>query len=221
MQKSCPAVVPLLLCAVCTFAYGAPPKIHSVSLGSARKSSYTPPNASAPVAISLRPLFVDGRQKEWTTGEAHDITDRSFVIRRVLKLNDALPEEKPRWSWQPGPWLLVDRSTGHITALHLPDFDPVVSQAVWYRDYAAYCGISTTTRGGLFFMVAQLSNRRPVVSKKLGPQPAQPLAQQPCGAATWQRDPLRVSVTPAGAEAMTFNVQGTASSIVEDGDDTP
>jgi hypothetical protein len=29
--------------------------------------------------------------KEWTTGDAHDVTDRSFVVRRVIKINDSLP----------------------------------------------------------------------------------------------------------------------------------
>ena len=48
--------------------------------------------------------------KEWTTGDAHDVTDRSFVVRRVLRLNDSLPGDKlGHWVWQRGPWLLVDR----------------------------------------------------------------------------------------------------------------
>lgn len=227
MQKSCPAAVPLLLAFVCLWwtyegqpLWAAPlPKIHTVSLGSVRKTTYTPPGAGEAVSLPLRPLMIDGRQKEWTTGDPHDITDRSFVIRRVLKLNDALPGEAPRWTWQPGPWLLVDRNTGHITALHLPDFDPVVSDAIWYRDYAAYCGLSTTTRGGLYFVVAQLNGRKAIVSKKLGPLPAQPLQQPPCSGIAWQRDPLRVSVTPTGAQPLSFNVQGTAASLVEDDED--
>jgi hypothetical protein len=61
---------------------------------------------------------VDGVLKEWTTGDAHEVTDRSFVVRRAIRLNDALPgdqagpdgrpSEKPapaasRWVWQRGP----------------------------------------------------------------------------------------------------------------------
>ena len=46
-------------------------------------------------ALKIRPLVVDGAVKEWTTGESHDVTDRSFVVRRVLRLNDALPDDKP------------------------------------------------------------------------------------------------------------------------------
>jgi hypothetical protein len=29
--------------------------------------------------LKIRALIVDGAVKEWTTGEAHDVTDRSFV----------------------------------------------------------------------------------------------------------------------------------------------
>ena len=36
--------------------------------------------------------------KEWTTGDAHDVTDRSFVVRRVIRINDTLPET----SWGTG-----------------------------------------------------------------------------------------------------------------------
>ena len=148
--------------------------------GRGAKVPYTPPETRSPqpasradaVTLKVRPLTVDGRQKEWTTGDAHDVTDRSFTIRRALRLNDALPgDAAPRWSWQPGPWLLVDRTTGHITALHLPDFDAEVSDAVWFRDYAAYCGTAETAKGGLFAIVAQLGARRAVVQKQIGKWP--------------------------------------------------
>ncbi len=119
------------------------PKVHTVTLGPVRKVLYTQPDATPDTkadetsTLKIRPLFVDDRQKEWTTGEAHDVTDRTFTIRRALRLNDALPTDAtPHWIWQPGPWLTVDRVTGHITALHLPDFDPVLSNAVWFRDMA-------------------------------------------------------------------------------------
>lgn len=208
---------------------GAPAKVHVVALGTARRVPYTPPQnapatgdpatrpADAPM-IKVRPLTVDGRQKEWTTGDAHDVTDRSFAIRRALRLNDSLPgEATAHWSWQPGPWLLVDRSTGHITALHLPDFDNVVSEAVWYRDYAAYCGTASTVKGGLFAVVAQLGARRAVVSKQIGKWP-QPAPVMPvCTLAQWQRAPTRVTLQASGGEPMTFDVVGAAS-LIEEGD---
>ncbi len=213
------------------FGYAAAPaKVHVVTLGAVRKVPYTPPEAASSAGkpadallLKVRPLMVDGRQKEWTTGEAHDVTDRSFTIRRAMRLNDALPgDAEARWSWQPGPWLLVDRSTGHITALHLPDFDAAVSDAVWFRDYAAYCGTGTTAKGGLFAIVAQLGARRAVVQQQIGKWPQATPAEPVCKAAEWQRTPMRVTLQAAGGEAMTFDVVGAASLIEEgDADDEP
>jgi hypothetical protein len=213
-------------------ALAAPPKVHVVALGAVRKVPYTAPDTAAgPVtgkqpdvlSMKVRPLTVDGRQKEWITGDAHDVTDRSFTIRRAMRLNDQLPgDAAARWSWQPGPWLLVDRSTGHITALHLPDFDDEVSEAVWYRDYAAYCGVATTAKGGLFAIVAQLGTRRAVVQKQIGKWPQANPAEPVCKPAQWQRTPMRVTLQATGGEAMTFDVEGAASLIEEgDPDDQP
>jgi hypothetical protein len=206
-------------------AVAAAPKVHTVALGTVRKVPYLPPESAAGAAkgadalmLKVRPLIVDGRQKEWTTGDAHDVTDRSFTIRRALRLNDALPGDTvARWSWQPGPWLMVDRSTGHITALHLPDFDTEVSEAVWFRDYAAYCGTADTAKGGLFAIVAQLGARRAVVQKQIGKWPQAGHAGPVCKAAEWQRTPMRVTLQPTGGDAMTFDVVGTAS-LIEEGD---
>lgn len=216
-------------------SFAAPAKVHAVSLGSARKVPWMPPgsarNATEVPAVKpadvpmlkVRPLMVDGRQKEWTTGDAHDVTDRSFTVRRAMRLNDSLPgDAAAHWSWQPGPWLLVDRTTGHITALHLPDFDNEVSEAVWYRDYAAYCGTASTTKGGLFAIVAQLGARRAVVQKPIGKWPQTAPPDPVCKLAQWQRAPMRVTLQASNGEPMTFDVVGTAS-LIEDGDadDTP
>lgn len=200
-------------------------KVHTVSLGAVRKVPYTQPDATVEeksdetTTLKVRPLFVDDRQKEWTVGESHEITDRTFAIRRALRINDALPTEStPRWIWQPGPWLTVDRVTGHITALHLPSFDPVVSNAVWFRDYAAYCGTNTTTKGGtLYVVVAQLGARRAVVQKPIGHWPEANHFIPICQPAKWERYPLRVTVQPTGGAATTYDVVGT-SSIIEEGD---
>ncbi len=170
----------LLLPTIAFAAAPKPPKTHTVAFGAIRRVSYTQPDATPEEkldetsTIKVRPLLVDGRQKDWTVGDVHEITDRTFAIRRALRINDALPSDSaPRWIWQPGPWITVDRATGHITALHLPDFDPLVSDAVWFRDYAAYCGTATTAKGGsLYVIVAQLGSRRPVVQKLLGHWPA-------------------------------------------------
>jgi hypothetical protein len=109
------------------------------------------------------------------------------------------------------PWLSVGRVTGYITALHLPDFDSAVSDVVWFRDYAAYCGIATTAKGGLFVFVAQLGARRPVVLKQIGPWPQNNYFIPVCQSAKWQRLPMRVTMKPTGGEATTYDVVGTAS----------
>jgi hypothetical protein len=112
---------------------------------------------------------------------------------------------------------MVDRSTGHITALHLPDFDPQISDAVWFRDYAAYCGIATTAKGGLMAVVAQLGARKPVVLQKLT---AWPMADAPhpiCAPAHWQRTPIRVTLQLANTQPVTFDLVGTTS-LIEEGD---
>ena len=223
-------LMPLLafLCSVNLPAASSAPKVHVVTLGPAHKVPYTPPDAAHPAPLpdsqqlKVRPLLVDGRQREWTTGDAHDVTDRSFTIRRALRINDKLPgEAADRWVWQPGPWLLVDRSTGHITALHLPDFDALVSDAVWFRDYAAYCGVAQTAKGGIYAVVAQIGARKAVLQKQIGqwppsgPQSGHP--ESPCQPAQWQRQPMRVTLQLTGGDPITFDIIG-GSSIVEEGD---
>jgi hypothetical protein len=225
MQTFRLAIAPLLLFFLCAFCSAAAPKVHSVTLGAVRRVPYTPPEANADnkseeaTTLRVRPLFVDDKQKEWTVGEIHDVTDRSFVVRRALHINDSLPGEAPRWTWQPGPWLMVDRSTGHITALHLPAFDPEISQVVWFRDYGAYCGILTTAKGGLVAVVAELGARRAVVQKVLEAWP-QPNAPVPvCATSSWQRSPMRATIQATGGPAMTFDVVGT-SSLIEENEST-
>jgi len=198
-------------------------KIHTVTLGPVRKVPYTPPEATPDnkseeaTSLRVRPLFVDDKQKEWTVGELHDVTDRTFVVRRAFRINDSLPGEAARWTWQPGPWLMVDRTTGHVTALHLPAFDPQISEVVWFRDYAAYCGILTTVKGGLVAVVAEVGARKAVAQQKIGAWP-QPDAPHPvCSAAKWERTPMRATITPASGQPITFDVVGT-SSLVEEGD---
>jgi hypothetical protein len=221
--RSAPVPLLLILCA-CTAlqTLAATSKPHTVTLGPIKKVPYTPLSSEAPASdsptLKVRALYVDARQREWTTGDTHDVTDRSFTVRRAMRVNDALPSEQTaRWVWQPGPWLLVDRTTGHIAALHLLDFDPIVSDVAWFRDYAAYCGVATTVKGGLFAVVAQINTRKPIVHKPLGPWPQPGHTVTPCEPATWQRQPMRVTLQLTGGTAMTFDVVGTTS-LIEDGD---
>ncbi len=197
-------------------------KSHTVFLGSGKIVLYSiagDPSGAQPEEkqLRVRPLLVDGTLKEWTTGESHDITDRSFVVRRALRLNDALPGEKTdRWIWQRGPWLLIDRMKGNVTALRLPDYDPAVSSVVWFRDNAAYCGLSATGKD-LYAVVAQVAAHRPLLAKKLSawsPGESQPPA---CVPAVWQREPLRVTFEQTGAAAVSYNLVGLSAVLVEDG----
>lgn len=188
-------------------------------------------------ALKIRALLVDGVLKEWTTGDAHDVTDRSFVVRRVIRLNDSLPTdkssekstEKPtasasRWVWQRGPWLLVDRVTGHVVALKLPDYDPGVSQVSWFRDYGAYCGVTASGKS-LYAVVAQVAARKPVLAKKVAAfdSSAAPESHldQVCGAAEWQREPLRITFHPAGKDPIGFDIVPGSAVLVEDSGDEP
>jgi hypothetical protein len=175
--------------------------------------------------LKIRALLVDGALKEWTTGDAHDVTDRSFAVRRVIRLNDALPSDKPgpgdkqgHWVWQRGPWLLVDRVTGHVLALKLPDYDPGVSQVSWFRDYAAYCGVTASGKS-LYAVVAQVAARKAVLARKLTAFDAESHPEPVCGSAEWQREPLRITFHPASRDAVGFDVVPGSAVLVEDAGD--
>ena len=200
-------------------------KSHVVGLGAYRHEPYSvqgdPAGAKAgETELKVRPLIVDGKVKEWTTGEAHDVTERSFAVRRAVRLNDALPTDKAaRWVWQRGPWLLVDRTSGKVAALHLPNFDPAVSEVVWFRDDAAYCGVSASGKQ-LLAVVAQVEARRPLLAKKLGAWDPADHPSPVCAPAIWQRDPLKVTFQPTGVAAVSYDLVGASAVLVEDGDDS-
>jgi hypothetical protein len=183
-------------------------------------------NAEAkPLALKVRPLLVDARIKEFTLGPAHDVTDRLFVVRRAFRVNDSLPQESdssPRWQWQRGGWLLVDRVSGHVSAINLPEFDAFYSGASWYRDYAAYCGLSEDGKK-LSAVVAQISHRKPVLKKPLEGaswnEEQNAIPDSACPAPTWQRAPVRVTFEPAGIAKQTFAIRGHVVDVVADDSD--
>jgi hypothetical protein len=194
-------------------------------VGAARRVPYSkvgdPAGAAAgETSLKVRALLVDGLVKEWTTGDAHEVTDRSFVVRRAIRLNDALPGDKAgQWVWQRGPWLLVDRLTRHIVALKLPDYDPGVSQVSWFRDYGAYCGVTASGKS-LYAVVAQVAGRKPVLAKKLAAFDAANHPDPVCEAAEWQREPLKITFHPAGKDGAIFDVvPGSAVLVEESGDE--
>jgi len=215
---------------VITSSANAVPRKHTVGLGATKRVPYSKtgdPAGAQPGedGLRIRPLVVDGQVKEWTTGDAHDVTDRSFVVRRALRLNDELPGEKTKageahWVWQRGPWLMVDRVTGHVTALKLPDYDPGVSQVSWFRDYGAYCGVTASGKS-LYAVVAQISGRKPVLAKKLAAYNPEDRSQPACNMPEWQREPLRATFHPAGGEATSFDIIAGSAVLVEESGDEP
>src|SRR5271170_7746123 len=199
-------------------------KVHTVVFGAVRRVPYSAEgdpagNKGEEKELKVRPLLVDGKVKEWTTGDAHDVTDRSVAVRRALRLNDALPTDKTEhWVWQRGPWLLIDRNTGKVTALHLPEFDPSVSSVTWFRDFAAYCGL---TAGGkqLYAVVAQVAGRKPLLMKKIAAWDSADHPNPACAPAAWQRDPLKVTFALAkGGPPVSYELVGLSAVLVEDGD---
>jgi hypothetical protein len=210
----------------------APRKPRVIALGPPRKVPYSKigdPAGAGPneKELKIRAFTIDGVLKEWTTGEIHEITERSFLVRRAIKLNDALPTDKSSknsarganpWVWQRGPWLLIDRITGHILALRLPDYDPGVSQVVWFRDYGAYCGLSANAKI-LYAVVAQVAGHKPLLAKKLDAFDLENHPTPVCALAEWQREPLGVTFHPTGKDAVSFEVAPGSAVLVEDNGD--
>jgi hypothetical protein len=171
-----------------------------------------------PEDLKVRPLYVDTRLKEFTFGVPHEITEQVFVVRRVVRVNDTLPQETTvRWSWQRGGWLVVDRVTGHISQASLPEFDPDTSSASWYRDYVAYCGISDDG-SKLLAVVMQLGRRKPILKKPLGEAANDEKSSEECSPPAWQRAPTRVSFVSQADQKFTFAVRGRSVEVVTDDD---
>jgi len=173
------------------------------------------PSEEKSLTISVRPLFLDTKLKEYVTGPAHDITDRVFVVRRAYRVNDSLPTESAqRWLWQRGGWLLVDRSTGRITQLKLPEFDPYYSDVSWYRDYAAYCGVADDGNR-VAAMVVQITTKKPIYKKQLEKLDGE-FPDAVCEAPLWQRTPTRVTFAPLGGDKLSVDVNGRFADVTPD-----
>ncbi|MFY9791748.1 MAG: hypothetical protein WAJ99_11220 [Candidatus Sulfotelmatobacter sp.] len=207
-------------------------KPHVVTLGKWSTVQWSPGTGAAdekPVALKVRPLLIDARVKEFTVGSSHDVTDRLFVIRRAFRVNDSLPREStvpPHWQWQRGGWLLVDRITGRISPINLPEFDAVYSDVTWYRDYAAYCGLSDDSKQ-IYAMVAQINRRKPIVkclieeTKFLVETQQWQIPDPPCRLPDWQRSPARVTFESNPATKRTYVIRGHSVDLSssEEGDE--
>jgi len=166
------------------------------------------PEADRVQSIKIRSLNVDGRSREFTIGLPHDVTDKMFVVRRVFRMNDALANH-PEWKWQRDGWVIVDRTSGRISKLNLPDFDPFYSTVSWFRDYAAYCGVSDAQR--VYAVVTQLGQRKPVLRTYIGPAKGSDQPDSECTAPTWQKQPVRVTFEPTGGQKSSYLIHGRSS----------
>jgi hypothetical protein len=197
----------------------AAPKTHVITFGKWMPVKWPDATGKKLLDLKVRPLYVDARLKEYTTGTAHELTDRLFTVRRVFRVNDALPEENAaRWQWQRGGWLLVDRISGKISQLSLPEFDPFYSTASWFRDYVAYCGVSEDGKK-LYAVVMQVGRRKPVLKKAVGEPAADDEPDSECPAPRWERAPARVTFQPDDTQKLSFSIRGRVVDIVNQPDE--
>ncbi len=191
-------------------------KTHVIGFGKWMSVKWPDATGLKLLEMKVRPLFVDARVKEYSTGLPHDVTDRLFVVRRVFRVNDSLPAESgTRWQWQRGGWLLVDRVTGRVSQLSLPEFDPFYSTASWYRDYVAYCGVSEDGKK-LYAVVAQVGRRKAILKRPVGEPAGDDEPDSECPAPVWERAPARVTFQPDDTQKLMFSIRGRAVDIVNE-----
>jgi hypothetical protein len=204
-----------LLCLAATESAAAS-KPHVITFGKWSAVKWPDATGQKLLDLKVRPLYVDARLKEYTTGATHDLTERLLVVRRAFRVNDALPDEGAvRWQWQRGGWLMVDRVTGRISQLSLPEFDPFYSTASWYRDYVAYCGVSEDGKK-LYAMVAQVGRRKPILKKALGEPGGEDAPDSECPAPAWQRATARVTFQPGDSQKLLFSIRGRVVDVIDD-----
>jgi len=197
------------------------PKTHVITFGKWMSVQWPDATGKKFLDLKVRPLFVDARLKEYTTGASHDLTERLFAVRRMFRVNDALPQESAvRWQWQRGGWLLVDRISGKVSPLSLPEFDPFYSTASWYRDFVAYCGVSDDGKK-LYAIVAQVGRRKPVLKKAVGEPDGDDAPDSECPAPKWERAPARVAFEPDVTQKLVFTIRGRVVDVVNEPDEDP
>jgi len=188
----------------------AAPKQHVVALGKWTSIKWSQDDEGKPMDVKVRPLYVDARTKEFTVGPAHDVTERTFVVQHIFRLNDSLPQDPgpTHWRWERGGWLLVDRISGKAQPITLSEFDPPLSSVTWFRDYAAYCGVSDDAQKA-FAIIVQLGKRKSLLKKPLADAGVQ---SSLCPAPVWQRAPVRVTfqASTSADQKLTFSVKSRA-----------
>jgi hypothetical protein len=178
-------------------------------------------NEDTTIELRIRGMFIDGKLKEYTLGLTHDVTERLFVVRRVYRINDALPGETSspeHWRWERGGWLAVDRSSGRATTIALPLLDSFSSHPSWYRDCVAYCGISEDGKQ-LYAVVAQLGRRKPLLRRHVGIVSPTEAPDSACSEPRWERKPSRVTFDLPGTDKLVFALHSRVAETVEEAED--
>lgn len=216
----------VMVCVLCGECY-AVSKPHVVVFGKWSVAKWPDATGQKMIDLKVRALFVDTRVKEYTTGNPHELTDRLFVVRRAFRVNDALPSEDADaknngahsyWQWQRGGWLLVDRLTGRVSQLSLPEFDPFYSTASWYRDYIAYCGVSEDGKK-LYAVVFQVGRRKAILKKEAGAPSAGDDPDSECRAPVWERTPMRVTFQHGEEAKLVFSIRSRVVDVVNDAEE--
>lgn len=221
-RQLCSALLILLVLTPLAAKAAGKPKAHVISFGKTTAVKlYLGKDEERSVPLKVRALYVDAKLREFVTGEIHEVTDRLFVVRRAYKLNNNLPADDskaPNWVWERGGWLLVDRLTARVSQVSMYEFDPFYSHASWFRDYAAYCGVSDSGEK-LTAVVTQLGRKKPILKKELGGASQGEAPDSECDTPTWEKRPTRVTFLPKHGEKQAFSIFGHAWDAAPGSDD--
>jgi hypothetical protein len=191
----------LLPCLLVPCLAAATAKVHTVALGAVRHVPYsaaTDANGALPSEkeLRVRPLVIDGKARDWTTGELHAVTDRSFApgsssTERMV----ATSHSSCRSTIRPSP-----RSSGIGTTPPTADSRPAVnSYMLSWRNSAR---------------ASRCSRKNSAPGRRMRPRPRRqrkserlPVARPP-GSANPSASPFSTPATLVGLSAV----------LVEDGD---
>ena len=112
----------------------------------------------------------------------------------------------------------MDRLTGRVSPLNLPEFDPFYSTASWYRDYVAYCGVSDDGKK-LYAMVAQVGRRKPILKKDVGEPGGDDDPDSECPPPAWERSPMRVTFVPDVDQKVVFSIRNRVVDVLNDSEE--
>lgn len=103
---------------------------------------------------------------------------------------------------------MVDRTTGRVTPVTLPEFDPFYSDVAWYQDYAAYCGIDDTA-SKVFAVVMEIGRKKPILRRELSVASNGENPDSECTKPDWDQQPPHVTFHPKSAQKFTFTLPST------------